>query len=313
MSYKTFKEYLEKGGFKIVTSEEEYNTLKKTSKLSTKLEYQCSYGHISLNTISSFKNKKSKYKNNFEGFCTKCKIINKNNNNQIISSSDNEIDNVQDIIITSELPVPVLEQKLEIVTDIVPYDTLPTECSSNDSINQPIIIYTDIISKFKEKEPEFFNYYLSRRDYLYNQYQTIGKLLFKQQEYTWIIVKWLKENKNIFTKSYFTDTDLVIDHNIYVPSLNLNVYIQPTVTYNIYPEVFLNKYIDQCKTNPVKVFIVNNLEIIDVWYFIPGKKVYSVNYKHNFNPMEKIVCNQSYDDIEYFYFEKTLSEFDFIN
>src|SRR5690606_27843007 len=73
MSYFRIIEYLSQGGFKVTTSFDEYKELKKTCKVSAKINYICPIGHELSMTYGSFKNKKSKHKNNFEGFCPKCK------------------------------------------------------------------------------------------------------------------------------------------------------------------------------------------------------------------------------------------------
>lgn len=70
--YSNITSYLNKGGFKLLTSQEDYILSKENDNFSAIFTYMCNNNHIKSITIASFINKKSKIKDNFNELCADC-------------------------------------------------------------------------------------------------------------------------------------------------------------------------------------------------------------------------------------------------
>lgn len=168
-------------------------------------------------------------------------------------------------------------------------------------------VYEAILKRYGKTQPEFFECYSNRRPTLYAKYSEISSLMFNERNnYTDMAVAWLLETRNVIARRYLVSSEISVGSEIRVDVIGLTVYVQTATVYNMDPKLFYNKYKSMC--HPVFVLFFNNDEHVDTWYFIPGKKVYSVRYKHTFDPYSQIDAYETSDDIEYYYFEKSMFE-----
>ena len=168
-------------------------------------------------------------------------------------------------------------------------------------------VYESITAAYAHKEPEFFACYAERRQTLYNKYSKISGLMFDERNvYTDMAITWLLRTRNVLSREYVKMSDIRAGSVFTVPSLNLTVEVQTTVVYNLDPALYYKKY--SKSTAPLFVLFFNNEEHVDTWYFIPGKKIYSVRNRHAFDPHDIIPSYKTTDDVEYYYFEKAIFE-----
>lgn len=322
MSYARIAEYLSQGGFNVITPYETYKELKKTCKFSAKIEYRCPQDHKLSITYASFKNKKSKHKNNFEGFCSKCKsgrtlksntdtcnttntqceeqeVVNENNHNTFSSCETETNNHIEEFI---EQPIEYLDED---DVDTCENENDYCEESTNDEIcevnEDKVVVLNDYSSKYIDCEPEFIGYYLQRRNDLCKKYKLFGDEVFNISKHIDLVRDWLSTNKNIVTGTTLRNEIIETRGNILtIDSVGLRVVVQTTLVHNLDPEIYSKSYVSSEKTI---VFLLNGEEIIDVWYIIPGKRYYSICHKYSFKITDKIQVSQVRDEDEYFFLE----------
>ena len=143
---------------------------------------------------------------------------------------------------------------------------------------------------------------MSRRDLIDKDRDEITN-----DSYTRLAVRWAQTTPNILTKKPIERRDMrLLDGNIHVPMIGFVIYVQTAYVHNV-ASCFLPDY---AKRRPCAVLIFDDGEIVDVWYFIRGKKPYSLAHKHSFDPAEKIVAKCPRTDVEYEYFERAMLAID---
>lgn len=304
MSFATFSEYLAAGKFVLSTPPDEYERRKKESGARAVFEYVCPDGHVSTSAISSFKNKKAKHKNNFDGFCAKCKAnpihvdipqpcLKEGVEEPVIPSVEMEpqID-APETDTEHEEPETVIEEEQSLECDL---SSLPAFAHRADTLQHP-----------------FFENYNKRRPHLWQQFRTTGDAVINSScPYIGTAIRWLTSTKNIVNKRYVAEKDIratnlvPMFNTLSVPTLDLAVAIVPTLVYNLNPTYFFAR----CKnitTSILAVLLVNGGDIVDVWYIIPGKKLFSVVHRHAVDPETPVSVDQSLDETEYFCFEQAV-------
>lgn len=122
-------------------------------------------------------------------------------------------------------------------------------------------------------------------------------------------VRWLTSTKNIVSKKYVAEHDIrtsslvSIFNTLCVPALDFVVAIVPTLVYNLDPAYFFTRC-RRITPNILAVLLVNGGDIVDVWYIIPGKRLFSVVHRHSVDPEMPVSVDQSLDETEYFCFEQ---------
>lgn len=322
MSYARITQYLSQGGFNVVSPYETYKELKKTCKFSAKIDYICPQGHMLSITYGSFKNKKSKHKNNFEGFCSKCKngrTSNLNIDNDKCDNKDckdqqevNDNEKEQLTSCESELNKDIDECSTQVI-EHVNEDELISCASEGDKLEESInddiyeidedseVSLNDYSTKYIDHDPEFVGYYLQRRNDLCKKYKLFGDEVFNITKHVDLVKQWLFTNKNIVTGTTLGNEMIETNGNIMiVGSSGLRVIVQTTLVHNLDPELHSKSYVSTEKT---MAFLLNGEEIIDIWYMIPGKRYYSICHKYSFRINDKIQVSQVRDEDEYFFLE----------
>lgn len=304
MSYARITDYLSQGGFKITTSFEKYKQLKKQCKVSAKIEYICPIGHQLSITYGSFKNKKSKHKNNFEGFCSKCKNGTPNRVPISCISEEQSINEKEVSIILPQVTEPDYESKIEPNVSLgsdSKEELSDTLISDNYQDNEGLITLNDYSSKYIDKEPEFIGYYIQRRDDLCRKYKLVGNEVFNISKHVELVKQWLCTTKNIIMGTSVSREIIKENGNIlFIPDFNIKVIVQTTLVHNIDPHVHYTLYTSDEK---MIVFLLNGEEIADIWYIIKGKRYYSICNKYDFKLDNKIHVHQVRDEDEYFFLE----------
>lgn len=363
---------------------------RKERKMGARIDYACREGHVSSNSLASFKNKKSTAKGDFTKFCAMCNINTKRivNGSGTVCAKQTQLEttspNVQNKALCSEnealsekhgladktsahgregggsecndrfgsgrsVPdnhktcdtsddihpdprisgdtvrddnkeniqgsqgagagVHVQEVDRDIRRDNPQGNTSSTNCSVEETDNVQVPCHT-VHDRYRDLEPEFYNVYAQRRDCIAEQYNEIGHFMWRlsvDDAYVAMAVDYIKSHRNMFTKDYITNGDLIFDTHIYVERANLVVDICTNIAHNLDPEYFGNKYKTHYSGH-VMIILINNYEITDIWYFINGKKPFSMVHKHAFDPCKSVFATKSSDEIEYVYFEKGIFE-----
>lgn len=304
MSYARITDYLSQGGFRITTSFEKYKELKKLCKVSAKIEYICPTGHKLSITYGSFKNKKSKHKNNFEGFCSKCK-------NGTPGMVPNLCMSEAQIINEEEIPIALpqvtesdYESKIEsgeILNSDSKEELSDKFIPENYEDNEKLITLNDYSLRYIDKEPEFIGYYTQRRDDLCRKFKLVGNEVFNISKHVELVKQWLCTNKNIIMGTPVIGDDIKENGNIlFIPNFNIKIIVQTTLVHNIDPQIHYTLYTSDEK---MIVFLLNGEEIADIWYIIKGKRYYSICNKYDFKIEDKIHVYQVRDEDEYFFLE----------
>lgn len=305
MSYYTFKSYLEKGNFTVITSYDDFFKQKTDVGLKAKLVFRCESGHEMGLTLSSLKNKKHKFKDSYDGFCPRC-------TRQCGNSSTTSKETV--CAVSVEHNAGCLEESnthniVKEEEDIVKEESLTED---NVEIKNFVIPQSNFdISVYKNIEPDFIKYYLEKRPVLYNSYKNVGWLVYDHDPYFDKVEKWFVENINVFTKTRLRKGDLYISDDSCILSQSipsLRVVTQSVTVYNVDPSTIFSLYKKKYNGHPYMIFLFDDNEILDVWYIIPGKKIYSVTHKYNCNVKDKISAYCTHDENDYHYFEKTMFE-----
>lgn len=304
MSYARITDYLSQGGYKVITPFEKYKELKKQCKVSAKIEYICPMGHQLSITYGSLKNKKSKHKNNFEGFCSKCK----NGTPGIVPSDcmleEQNINEEEIHIVLPQVSEPDYECRIEsgerLDSDFKEElsDTLIPEKYED---NEGLISLNDYSLRYIDKEPEFIGYYIQRRDDLCRKYKLVGNEVFNISKHVELVKQWLCTNKNIIMGTSVSREIIKENGNIlFIPDFNIKVIIQTTLVHNIDTQIHYTLYTSNEK---MIIFLLNGEEIADIWYIIKGKRYYSICNKYDFTLDDKIHVHQVRDEDEYFFLE----------
>ncbi len=299
MSYSTFKTYLESGGFTILSLEEEFTLEKKEKGYSATLKFECDKGHVKQLTLASFKNRKSKLKGDIGKFCSQCgSVSEKNSDEEVLEEKKEE---------GTELPISVSDEKELSETSLT-----ESEKCSEKFVEEETEVSDDGISETVRNlysvHKEFFVHYESRRDSLQSEYNALGsiELMYSQNAYTKLVLGWLTSSRNILTGTYINERDVrvISQDTLIVRPINYTVRVQTVLVHNLNPEGEYRLYRAQSKAGSLAVVFVNAEEIIDVWYFIHGKRPYSLAHKHDFGAGMTIAASLCENDIEYAFFEK---------
>lgn len=314
MSYARITDYLSQGGFKITTSFEKYKELKKQCKVSAKIEYICPLGHQLSITYGSFKNKKSKHKNNFEGFCSKCKngVPNTVPSGYMTEEQDIKPNEKEISIILPQTPIDSdYECNIEISEKVDSKEELSHSLVPeiyNCENDEELMTLNDYSSKYIDKEPEFIGYYIQRKVDLCRKYKLIGNEIFNISKHVDLVKDWLCTNKNIIMGTSVSCEIIKENGNIlFIPDFNIKVIVQTTLVHNIDPEIHSTLYTSNEK---IIVFLLNGEEIADVWYIIKGKRYYSICNKYDFKIASNIHVHQVRDEDEYFFLEYFLFNYE---
>lgn len=329
MSFATFSEYLSSGNFTLSTPKDEYERRKKECGVRAVFEYACPAGHVSSSAISSFKNKKAKHKNNFDGFCAKCSSV----PTDTTSSATGEAAKPRDLVLTEtethsgggeEAPVSVqAETHTEGAEEEAPAleeAEAETEGSEEEHIKHADPAPESLLSFVHNTETRmrmlsdpFFENYTKRRLHLWQQFQATGDAMINSScPYIATAIRWLTSTKNIVSKRYVAEKDIrtanrvPLFNTLCIPVLHFVVAIVPTFVYNLSPGYFFSRCKAIAPDSVLAVLLVNGGDIVDVWYIIPSKKLFSLVHRHSVDPQTPICVDQCVDETEYFCFEQTM-------
>jgi hypothetical protein len=182
---------------------------------------------------------------------------------------------------------------------------------------------------YRDADQEWYGWYISRRTAelplgcarttTANTFNPKGKIekgshVDHENDYINVALRWVQTTPNILTKKLVNQQDLKISPCgtvLYIMTIGFSVVVQTAHFHNILvsrnPRKVSAHY---TKHSPCAVLIVDDGEIIDVWYFIKGKKPYSLAHKHDFDPHAKIVAKCPRTEPEYFYFERAMLALD---
>lgn len=299
MRYQTIKQYLENGNFEIITSEDEYKLNKKENKTSTTFKYKCHNNHESSITIASFKNKKSKFKNNYEGFCSTCKL------EQVLNTSSDLSDDTLDD--TRSKYEEEVEQKMPAEVSLEYNNDIETIQSDNDLDS---VDFDANIKKYKLYDEEFYTYFCNKYDILHASWRLIGNNAFERSEYINKAISWIKTTKNICTKETYDECDIFINGlDLHVSKANTIVVVHSIFIHNIDPKLWTKIIKEHTLHNDVVVVLVFNCDFIyDTWYFIKNKKPYSIRNKGLVIMENKIDSFIDKDQNEWLLYEQRMFE-----
>lgn len=345
MRYTTVAKYLGEAGCKLTTTEAEYDAYKEIHRLQTVFGYVCKHGRKYDTTIASYKRRKSYYKDRRDWLCccaasfaaggslepkttsvtpqeccsptsgpADCCGSDETSAEEIAAECDGKhvtsaeeiaqepgeclevgrgsADEGEDVDVDDVKPPGGLPPPLR---GVVAAKTFPENISPEKVFALPVELVA--------REPEFCAYYMARRDILL---QGAGDAL-DVGPYTDIVVDWLTSTKNPWTRTYIEERDIHIDGcSITVPRLGLKVAVQTVLVHNLDPKTSAAKYMGMQR--PCVVVFCDGGCMVDAWYLIQGKKVFSASLKHAFDPCSSLAGGNVRDDAEYFYFEKHVFE-----
>jgi hypothetical protein len=333
MSYRTFESYLAGGGFTMRTTADEFAIQKSEVGLKAVVSFACKNNHVTSLTVSSLKNKKHKFKDSYEGFCSKCvrgfvqthvnipvaeNIPTSSVEAENIPTSSVEAENIPTSSVEAEnIPTSSVEAE-NIPTSSVEAENMPTSSveaenmptSSVEAENMPTVLPEYRMCKYADAEPEFTACYIERRTALFSAHTNINGLVFDCEPYIDLVQKWFKECTNMFTRTRLRNADVFMEGGkiLVTPIPGVCVFVQTVTSYNADPPRIFDMYRRRSAGTPYMIFMFDGGEIIDVWYFIPGKKGYSVTHKHACDFRAKVSGYSSHDEPDYYYFERTMFE-----
>lgn len=310
MSFATFSEYLAAGKFVLSTPQDEYERRKKESGARAVFEYVCPYGHVSTSAISSFKNKKTKHKNNFDGFCAKCKanLV----HTEARSCTEEVVAEPATISPAAESQIGAAPTETVVEHEEDRETAIEEEQSAEHGAEHDLSSLAAFARRADTLQHPFFENYNKRRPYLWQQFRATGDAAINSScPYIGTAIRWLTSTKNIVNKQYVAEKDIratnlvPMFNTLCVPILDLAVAIVSTLVYNLNPVYFFAR----CKNitpGILAVLLVNGGDIVDVWYIIPGKKLFSIVHRHAVDPETPVSVDQSLDETEYFCFEQAV-------
>ena len=313
MSYRTFESYLAGGGFAMRTTADEFAIQKGKVGLKAVVSFVCVNNHVTSLTVSSLKNKKHKFKDSYEGFCSKCVkgFVQPYVNIPVTENAPASPGEVENIPASPDEVenIPASPDEVE-NTPVSSGEAENIPVSPDEVENIPTVLPEYRMCKYADAEPEFTACYIERRTALFSAHANLNGLVFDCEPYTDLVQKWFKECTNMFTRTRLRNADVFMEGGkiVVTPVPGVCVFVQTVTSYNADPPRIFDMYRRRSAGTPYMIFMFDGGEIIDVWYFIPGKKGYSVTHKHACDFRAKVSGYSSHDEPDYYYFERTMFE-----